>query len=82
MLEKVPFYHCSDPPQAELPQETGGIRIPPNVISRRRTDEARNDTQPTESAIEAYTQYIDVLMSEALASENLGITLAATRWKC
>lgn len=49
---------------AELPQEQGGIKVPPDVTSSAKEE---NDTETTRVSIEeAYKEYIDVLVSEAL----------------
>jgi hypothetical protein len=49
---------------AQLPQEQGGIKVPPDVTSSPKED---NDTETTRISIEeAYKEYIDVLVSEAL----------------
>lgn len=53
---------------AQLPQEKGGIQIPPDVTSVRKYHQHDSDNvNGSVSTIEsAYRNYVDVLISEAL----------------
>jgi hypothetical protein len=62
----------SDAHNAELPEESKGIRIPPPIGSARRSvvlNDWRLNKTRYEPAIEepkSYTEYVDVIVSEAL----------------
>jgi len=50
---------------AQLPQEKGGIRVPPDVTSDAQLMKDRNETDDKMSNEQAYRDYIDVIISEA-----------------
>lgn len=59
---------------AQLPQEQGGIVVPPEMTSAPDTFDGGNDTD-IESTEKAYKEYLDVVISEALVGNFRGIVI-------